>query len=56
MKPPVPYYHPEPVGAETRLSWLVAVVTSGLVMVTAALAWDLHNQKRRLEDASAQLN
>jgi len=43
------------VRAEMRLAWLFSVVTSGLVIVAAALALDLHNQKRRLEDVSAQL-
>ena len=55
MNPPVKYRASIPAGPETKLAWLVAVVTSGLVMVAAALALDLHNQKRRLEDVSAQL-
>ena len=55
MNPPVPYRHPTPAGAETRLAWLVAVIAGGLVIVAAALALDLHNQKRRLENVSAQL-
>jgi len=55
MKPPVPYRDPTPSENDTRLAWLIAVATSGLVIVAAALALDLHNQKRRLEDVSAQL-
>ena len=55
MKPPVPYRDPAPSENDTRLAWLIAVATSGLVIVAAALALDLHNQKRRLEDVSAQL-
>jgi hypothetical protein len=55
MNPPGKYPEAMSVRAETRLTWLVAAVTSGLVIVAVALALDLHNQRRRLEDVSAQL-
>jgi hypothetical protein len=55
MNPHGNYPNTIPAGAETRLAWLVAFVTSGLVIVAGALALDLHNQKRRLENVSAQL-
>src|SRR4051794_32370431 len=41
--------------AEVRLAWLVTLVAGGLVLVAGALAFDLHNQKRRLEIVSAEL-
>jgi hypothetical protein len=44
-----------PAGVETRFVWLVAFVASSLVIVAAALALDLHNQKRRLENVNAEL-
>ena len=44
-----------PSGAHTRQAWLMTFVTLGLALVTAALAFDLHNQRRRLEHISAQL-
>lgn len=55
MNPHGNYPNTIPSEAETRLSWIVAVVTSGLVIVAGALALDLHNQKRRLENVNAQL-
>src|SRR5438034_1576119 len=55
MNPSGKYPDTIPAGTETRLAWLVAVVTSGLEIVAAALALDLHNQKRRLETVSAQI-
>ena len=43
-------------GGDVRLAWLIAIIANGLVIVAAALALDLHNQKRRLETMSAQLS
>jgi peptidoglycan hydrolase CwlO-like protein len=49
--------HPErrPSSGAPRLAWLVAVIACGLVILGAALTFDLHNQKRRLENMSALL-
>ena len=44
-----------PTEAETRTAWFFAVITSGLVLLSGALALDLHNQKRRLEDVDELL-
>jgi len=55
MNPPGVYPYAKPAGAETRMAWLLALVTSGLVIVAAALAFDLHNQKRRFENMTALL-
>jgi chromosome segregation ATPase len=44
-----------PGSEETRLAWLVALVAVGLMLVSGALALDLHNQKRRLENLSVHL-
>jgi hypothetical protein len=43
------------VAHETRLAWLIALMAIGLVIVSAALALDLHNQRRRFEAMKARL-
>lgn len=40
---------------DTMIGWLVTLVATGLMIVSGALALDLHNQKRRLENLSAHL-
>jgi hypothetical protein len=55
MNPPGNYPEAMLDRAEARVTWLVAAVACGLVIVAAALALDLHNQRRQLEEVSAQL-
>jgi len=53
-----PAKHPgkaPPLREETGLAWLVAIVAAGLMIVSGALALDLHNQKRRFQNLSTQL-
>ncbi len=56
MKPKETYDERMPDRGATGLAWLMALVASGLVFATAALAFDLHNQKRRLETFGGHLN
>lgn len=55
MRAPAKHPGEAPALEETRLAWLVAIVAAGLMIVSGALALDLHNQKRRLQNLSAQL-
>jgi len=50
-----PGSYPERTRDTTKLAWLATALSHGLVIIAGALALDLHNQKRRLEDLSAQL-